>query len=135
MFKEQEMYTQETSRSGVASGTIFLIEDQLVLGMIMKRIITEHTPYQVLHLSEGSHILQMLQEHRPQLLVLDYDLPGMNGIEIYDLVHSTPEWADLPTIMVSASLPEQEIRQRNIPGLRKPCSRGDLLQAIEQALN
>src|SRR5437879_10700066 len=67
MFKEQEMYAQETSRSGVASATIFLIEDQLVLGMIMKRIITEHTPYQVLHLSEGNHILQMLQEHRPQL--------------------------------------------------------------------
>lgn len=135
MFKEQEMYTQETSRSDIASGTIFLIEDQLVLGMIMKRIITEHTPYQVIHLSEGTHILQMLQEHRPQLLVLDYDLPGLNGIEIYDLVHSTPEWAELPAIMVSASLPEQAIRLRNIPGLRKPCSQSDLLQAIKQALN
>ncbi|WP_255553050.1 response regulator [Ktedonobacter sp. SOSP1-85] len=88
----------------------------------------------VIHLSEGTPILQMLQEHQPQFLGLDYDLPGLNGIEIYDLVHRPPGWADLPAIMVSASLSEQAIRYRNIPGLHKPCSRDELLRAIEQAM-
>jgi CheY-like chemotaxis protein len=114
--------------------TILLIEDHPVFSRIFTHIISEHTQHQVIHLSDGLQIMQVMKEHRPHLLILDYELPGMNGIELYDLVHNTKGWEDIPAIMVSAGLPEREIRLRNIPGLRKPCSSGELLRAIERAL-
>nr|BBH89838.1 response regulator [Thermosporothrix sp. COM3] len=114
--------------------TILLIEDQVLFGKLLTRIIADRTPYQVIHLYDGSQVIQIMKEKKPHLLVLDYDLPGMNGIEIYDMIHNTHEWADIPAIMVSASLPEQEIRKRNIPGLSKPCSSQELLSAIEQVM-
>jgi CheY-like chemotaxis protein len=79
-------------------------------------------------------MLDVIREHQPQLLILDYDLPGLNGIELYDLVRSTEGIGPIPAIMVSANLPRAEIARRNIPGLRKPCHIIDLVQIIESTL-
>lgn len=96
--------------------------------------IAAHTSYSVIHRLDGMHILEVIREHQPQLLLLDYNLPGLNGIEIYDLVHATKGIQPIPSIMVSAELPRAEIARRNIPGLRKPCRITDLIQTIESTL-
>ena len=123
-----------TTTAHATRKTILLIEDHPVFSKIFARIIAEYTAHRVVRLSDGLEIMQAMQEHKPDLLILDYDLPGLNGIEIYDLVHNTAGWENIPAIMVSASLPVHEIRRRKIPGLHKPCSSNDLLRAIEQAL-
>jgi CheY-like chemotaxis protein len=131
------MYKEHTSTVATAHSTqktILFIEDHPIFSKIFARIITKYTSHLVVHLEDGREILQAMHEYRPDLLVLDYDLPGMNGIEIYDLVHNTAAWENIPAIMISASLPMREIRQRKISGLPKPCSSGDLLRAVEQAL-
>ncbi len=114
--------------------TILMIEDQLVYSKIMIRALSACTPYDIIHLLDGTHILDVIREHQPQLLILDYDLPGLNGIELYDLVHSTTGIDPIPAIMVSANLPRAEIVRRNIPGLPKPCRISELVQVIESAL-
>jgi CheY-like chemotaxis protein len=123
-----------TTTAHATQKTILLIEDHPVFSKIFARIIAEYTAHRVVRLSDGLEIMQAMQEHKPDLLILDYDLPGLNGIEIYDLVHNTAGWENIPAIMVSASLPVHEIRRRKIPGLHKPCSSHDLLRTIEQAL-
>lgn len=114
--------------------TILMIEDQLVYSKIMKRALTAYTSHDIIHLPDGTHMLDVIREHRPQLLILDYDLPGLNGIELYDLVHSTEGIGPIPAIMVSANLPRAELARRNIPGLGKPCRITDLVQIIESSL-
>ncbi len=130
----QEEQKNSTITDASRQKTILLIEDSPIFGKILARAIAQFTPYHVIHLGDGSHILQTLSENKPHLLVLDYDLPGMNGIEIYDLVHATKGWEDLPAIMVSAGLPYQEIEQRKIPGLAKPCSTSEFVRVIEEAI-
>ncbi len=114
--------------------TILMIEDQLIYSKIMTRALSAYTSYDIIHLPDGTRMLDVIRERRPQLLILDYDLPGLNGIELYDLVHSTPGIGPIPAVMVSANLPRAEIMRRNIPGLRKPCRITDLVQIIESAL-
>jgi len=114
--------------------TILLIEDHPIFSKIFARIIAEYTSHSVIRLTDGLDIMQAMHQYNPDLLILDYDLPGMNGIEIYDLVHNTADWEHVPAIMVSASLPMREIRQRKIPGLHKPCGTNDLLRIVEQVL-
>ena len=131
------MYKEQVSAPVTAYATrktILLIEDHPILSKIVARLISEYTSHRVVRLDDGLDILHAMNEHKPDLLILDYNLPGLNGIEIYDLVHGTAGWENVPAIMVSASLPVREIRRRKIPGLHKPCASGDLLRAVEQAL-
>ena len=114
--------------------TILMIEDQPIYSKIIMHALTTHTSYQVIHRPDGMHVLEVIREHQPQLLLLDYNLPGLNGIEIYDLVHSTEGIQPIPSIMVSADLPRAEIMRRNITGLRKPCRITELIQTIESTL-
>ena len=111
-----------------------MIEDQPLYSKIIMHALATHTAYSVIHRPDGMHVLEVIREHQPQLLMLDYNLPGLNGIEIYDLVHSTEGMQPIPSIMVSADLPRAEIARRNIPGLRKPCRITDLIQTIESTL-
>ena len=83
---------------------------------------------------DGTKILDEIIEHKPDLLVLDYELPGKNGIELYDLVHTTDGCEHIPTLIVSADLPQQLIAQRNLLGLPKPWKTNELLQILEMIL-
>jgi CheY-like chemotaxis protein len=114
--------------------TILLIEDHAVFSMIIKRAIEQDTSHRVVYITDGSAIHEAIKEHKPHLLVLDYELPGKNGIELYDLVRMIEGCEHIPAIMVSAELPLQEMAQRNILGLQKPCRTSELIQAVEQLL-
>jgi CheY-like chemotaxis protein len=128
----------EQASSAIAEATeqktILLIEDNYIFSTIITKIITDYTPYRVIQLPEGSQMMQVIGENKPHLLLLDYDLPGMNGIELYDLVHSTEGQEHIPAIMVSANPPLDEMAKRNLPGLRKPFRTRELINAIEEAL-
>jgi CheY-like chemotaxis protein len=114
--------------------TILLIEDHVIFSMIMKQAIEQDTSHRVIYITDGSRIQEVVKENKPHLLVLDYTLPGKNGIELYDLVHTIEGYEHIPAIMVSAELPQQEMAQRNILGLQKPCRTSELVQAVEQLL-
>jgi len=58
----------------------------------------------------------------------------MNGIELYDKLQARKELAGIPTIMISARLPMQEIARRNITGVKKPFELYELLRTIEEKL-
>ncbi|GCE10453.1 response regulator [Tengunoibacter tsumagoiensis] len=116
------------------SKKILLVEDHPMFTQIMQCALELYTPHQILHQQSGDQILSVLSSYQPDLLVLDYNLPGMNGIELYDFVHSTKEFMHLPSLMVSADLPVQEIRRRNLPGLFKPFPVSEFLQAVGELL-
>jgi CheY-like chemotaxis protein len=114
--------------------TILLIEDHAVFSMIIKRAIEQDTSHRVVYITDGSTIQEVIKENKPHLLVLDYQLPGKNGIELYDLIRTIEGYEHIPAIMLSAELPHQEMAQRNIVGLQKPCRTSELIQAVEQLL-
>ena len=67
-------------------------------------------------------------------MLLDYKLPGINGLEIYDRLQNIEETRDVPTIMMSASLPVEELQRRGIYQLRKPMDIGHVIRMITHAL-
>ena len=98
------------------------------------QFIGQETPYHALLVTTGREALSAVSSSRPGLLLLDYRLPGMNGIELYDRLQRMEEGRALPTIMMSATLPWHEIRQRDMVGMQKPFDIDDLLQTIEKMI-
>lgn len=111
---------------------ILMVEDDVDIGALLELTIVQETLHQPLLVTSGFQALQLIHDVTPDLLLLDYQLPGMNGIELYDRLHASKGLEEIPAIMVSARLPRQELTKRSIVGMSKPLDLDELLETIEQ---
>lgn len=114
--------------------TILIVEDDTFISEILVLVISQETPYHPLFVPDAFQALIAVNDIKPDLFLLDYLLPRMNGIELYDRLHATLGLEHVQAIMISANLPQQEIKQRQIIGIRKPFGLDDLLNTIEKLM-
>jgi len=114
--------------------TVLVVEDDTGIGSFLVQAILQETLHHAMLVTDGLQAIKAVSSIKPSLLILDYQLPRMNGIEIYDHLHATKGLEDIPAIMISARLPRKEIAKRNIVAMSKPLELDDFLQAIEKLL-
>ena len=114
--------------------TVLIVEDDEDIGLVLVQFIAHETPFRALLVTNGSDALQAMRTTQPSLFLLDYQLPGMNGIELYDHLQGLEGGEAIPAVMISASLPHREIAQRHLVGMNKPVDLYDLLQTIENLI-
>jgi len=78
-----------------------LIDDDARLGALMSEYLGKHA-IDVTTAADGPRGLVALRKIRPDLVLLDLMLPGMDGLEVCRRIRATPEWASLPVIMLTA---------------------------------
>ncbi|MGH2508753.1 MAG: response regulator, partial [Ktedonobacteraceae bacterium] len=110
------------------------VEDDVDIGAFLVEAITQETPYHAFLLTNGNEALAKLQTLKPSLFILDYHLPGINGLELYDQIHAMPDHKQVPAIMMSARLPRRELEARGIVGINKPFELDDFLQEVKKLL-
>ncbi|MFL5654148.1 MAG: response regulator [Ktedonobacteraceae bacterium] len=131
MLQDQE---QQAGKDHAPVKTILVVEDDTDIGMLIDAVISAETSYQTLWVTDGLQALKVVQDTKPDMFLLDYFLPLMDGIELYDRLHALKELETIPTVMMSARLPTKEIEKRKILGLRKPFELQELLDMIEGLL-
>ena len=113
--------------------TILLIEDQASLRDNLRDILALDD-YRVLTAGDGPSGLQQAREHKPDLILCDIMLPGMDGFEILVRLRSVAATASLPFIFLTAKGTPPDIRAGMNLGaddyLPKPVARMDLLNAV-----
>ena len=114
--------------------TILVVEDDRSIASFFVEAIKQETSYQALFAFDGHRALKMLHDLKPDLIVLDYGLPHMNGLELYDRIHTMKELEHIPVLMISAQPPLEEAKKRKLMCLKKPIELAELLQAIEKLL-
>lgn len=114
--------------------TILIVEDDTVVAAFLAAAIEQETPYQALLATSSSQALEVVHDRKPNLFLLDYRLPGISGLELYDQFHATRELQDVPALLISASFPFEEASKRNILLIQKPFELDDLLRNIEKLL-
>lgn len=132
--KEQKIAGAETTGKEYIVKTILLVEDDENIGEVLVQAITQETPYLAVLVADSEAALDTVQGIKPNLFILDYQLPHLNGIELYDCLHQTAGLEHVPAIMISARLPRHELEKRKIIGMNKPLDLDDFLQTIEQLL-
>jgi CheY-like chemotaxis protein len=111
---------------------IFVVEDDVDIGEVITTTIQEMTSYRAVLFTDGFQALKAVRTLAPHLFLLDYLLPGMNGIELYDKLQEAAELQHIPTVMMSASLPQGELKKRKIIPLHKPFDINELLEKIAE---
>lgn len=113
---------------------ILIVDDNVLMREYLEQVLSEETPYVPVLVSDGFEALKVTGTMKPSLFILDYQMPGMNGIELYDRLHEKKEFEKTPTIMISVRLPTREIAERSLVGLQNPFEPSELLTTIEALL-
>lgn len=78
--------------------TILLIEDDEAIRNVIYEALVN---YKVIATEDTRDILALIAEHKPDLVLMDYILPNINGGELCHLIKTNPETAGLPVIIIS----------------------------------
>jgi CheY-like chemotaxis protein len=118
--------------------TILIVEDDDIMRMLLTDLLHQETPYIPLVVGAGREAIEVTCDIIPDLFLLDYFLPDMNGIELYDRLHGQNKLASVPAILLTAHLIrsdlQQAIKQRQLDALEKPFDIERLLTMIEQGV-
>src|SRR5438477_1056760 len=71
--------------------TILVVEDDKNIGELIVEAFVQETPYQAMLATDGKQALKIVQNVKPNVLLLDNNLPDMKGIELYDRIQVEKE--------------------------------------------
>lgn len=116
---------------------ILIVEDQ-PLNRKLVRDVLQATGYRTLESETAEEGLQLARTHLPALVLMDIQLPGMNGIEALKALRADSLTRSIPVIAVTASAMQQnrqEILSAGFDGYQpKPINVKMFLEAVREAL-
>jgi len=116
---------------------ILIVEDN-EKNMKLVRDVLQVKGYATLEAVSAEDGLRLAAEHHPDLILMDIQLPGMNGIEALKVLRADPATAAIPAIAVTASVMQQDRNQITEAGfdgyLGKPLNLKEFLDAVKTVL-
>jgi signal transduction histidine kinase/CheY-like chemotaxis protein len=134
---EQEQ-VEEIEEPEKVKPTVLYIEDNPANLALVKRILLLREEIQLLTAPEARLGLELARAHRPNLILMDINLPGMNGIEALKCLKTFDETKDIPAIAISAYITQEDIDKAMSAGfqkyLTKPIKVDEFLETIDQII-
>ena len=94
--------------------------------------------YEVETAEDGAEGLEIAKRRKPSMIITDYQMPRMNGVELCAALREDPELADIPALMLTARgfrLDPLEVRRARIADvLSKPFSPREVLSRVQELL-
>jgi CheY-like chemotaxis protein len=116
---------------------ILLVDDLLMIHRIVGQMLTAEG-YKVLKAENGKKGYEMTKTWKPDLVIMDIEMPIMNGIEAAKMIKSDPATSHIPVIILTSLGSEEDIKEAKEAGadafLNKPVSKDDLLESVNNIL-
>ena len=117
--------------------TVMVVDDSVTVRKVTTRFL-EREGYRVITAKDGVDALQVLQNESPTLMLLDIEMPRMDGFEVASQVRSSDRLKDLPIIMITSRTGDKHREKAMSIGVNhymgKPYQEGVLLSAIKELL-
>lgn len=122
----------------MARKLVVYVEDNPVNFALVHRILESTGTYEVVRADDGPIGLTTIAEQRPDLVLLDLDLPTMHGLEVLRRLKADATLKDIPVIVITASVMQRE-RLKALEGgaaafLEKPFDISGLRKAADEAV-
>jgi CheY-like chemotaxis protein len=121
----------------MAAKKILVADDEShILNVVSLKL--RNAGFEVLTASDGQEALELAQSEHPDLLITDYHMPQMSGLELCQKLQQDPATAKIPAIMLTARGYDLEPKDTQESGiwrmLSKPFSPRNLLTAVNEVL-
>jgi CheY-like chemotaxis protein len=116
---------------------ILIVDDDQDTRQLLK-IRLESNGYETAFAADAITAVGIAREERPDLILLDFGLPGGDGVVVLERLKTFPALAHIPVIVVSAREPSSTERRATEAGaeayVQKPIDNAELIAAIRTAL-
>jgi CheY-like chemotaxis protein len=117
--------------------TLLYVEDNTANLRLVEQLVARHPGMRLLSALDGSAGIEMAREHRPDLILMDINLPGIGGIQALKILREDPVTARIPVLAISANAMPGDIKKGLEAGffryLTKPIDLDELVAAMEAA--
>jgi CheY-like chemotaxis protein len=121
--------------SGARARLVLIVEDDKVTGDMLAGAINDERGYRAVTVETADEALDAMGRIDPDLLVVDIQLPGMSGLELYDRVRADPRFRSLPVVFETGAGREQaeELRARGVATyVKKPFDLEELVLFVKR---
>ncbi|MGB0682019.1 MAG: response regulator [Magnetovibrionaceae bacterium] len=120
------------------SKTILIVEDNELNMKLFNDLLQAHG-YETVQTKDGRAALQLARDHRPDLILMDIQLPEISGLEVTKMLKADDDLKGIPVIAVTAFAmkgDEEKIREGGCEGyIAKPISVPTFLETVNKFLN
>ncbi len=113
-----------------------LVVDDDQMNLKMAEFILKQGDYAVYTVESGIDCLNFLKEDKPDLILLDVEMPVMNGIKTLEHIREKEETADIPVVFLTASADSDTVVEAGRLGVvdyvKKPFLPQELLKRVEK---
>ncbi|MDA8418765.1 MAG: response regulator [Desulfobacteraceae bacterium] len=88
---------------------VLIVDDFATMRRIVKNILTQLGYKNVIEADDGTSAINLLKQEKVGLIISDWNMPKMTGLELLKNVRANPEWASTPFIMVTAEAQQENI--------------------------
>ena len=124
--------------TGMATHKVVYIEDNPASIALMEDLLGELSAMKLLTAPTAEIGIELVRAHRPEVVIMDVNLPGISGFEAARRLRDSPETRDIPVIGLSAAALLRDTRRANEAGfyryLTKPVNIDELTRVLEELL-
>ncbi len=117
---------------------MLIVEDQEVLLALLGEIFADRDDYRIHSAREGEEAHRIAKEIKPDIVLLDFQLPTMNGTEVCRLIKSNSSTSHAKVLMLSGTMRDSEWQRAQEAGadafVSKPFRIAALREAVENLL-
>src|SRR5689334_14481579 len=110
---------------------IIVVEDNEPIAELVKDTLNAEADYQAVVVHDGAEALDVIRGVKASLILLDLHLPGLDGLQIFDMMQEDEVLRDIPVLFLTANHEEQRFRERGFANvLPKPFDLDTLLTRV-----
>ena len=113
--------------------TVLVVDDEPVLRVIVREILQEEG-YAVIEAADGRVMLEIMARERPDLVLMDVMMPGVDGREAYQQLRLHPEHRDVPVVMMSAAVRSDALDPSIAGFMAKPFDLTHLVELVARLI-
>jgi DNA-binding response OmpR family regulator len=116
---------------------VLIAEDDPAIAELLRLALSDRLDVATETVPNGALVMDALIARQPHLLILDIEMPGLNGLDVFDLVRNDAHWQGVPILFLTA-MPEMARTARAPAGvheiLAKPFDIDDLVARAERLM-
>src|SRR5262249_38235788 len=117
---------------------ILLVEDSATTRLSNRLLITKRTGYTVLPVADGKEALRLAASEKPDLVLMDVMMPGMDGLEVCRRLRKQEATANIPIVLLTFRVGADSVSDGFASGctayLKKPVEIDELVSTLRQHL-